>query len=524
MSDNEASSSKRLKRAEQRGLGSAHYMDALQCLPAGPVDPSSLGDWPDVVVFKKLFPADDPAGAKRLQRMKMATRTGVVFHCDYAGRRGPETCMKMLEASFEGYGQEKGWVLNWRASEKERVLQSCIMRGPAAQKPLHLFSDLRQRLSIEHRDALKALRPKQSLTQAEKEKAYSSMQTYLEEHDAVFTTKAPRGACLIHPDRECYWQYGGDNDAEITSRPLIVVVAGVDCTPYSKFGDRLGAAHPAMESWHVFSLGTMDDEPDIIFIENSDRMQADIVKDKFGSKYVIKFAVMRPDLLGFPVGRPRRYFALLKKSLAWCGRSGQSSQDTAEDIGRDVAALFHCRCDIDMNAIVGLDTEENTNVQKKQLAERAGIVGVDSRSLTPEMCLSECELRHYLLLQDHVRDNQLSCFVSDLSQDPHQRWRGGAFLPSLTGSSRMVSFTSGPKHDLVRFITLNELEFVHGFPIAGLSHSKYDECMATSVAGTTLTCQMKALGNGMHLACLGCFVSYILAHVVRAEDMISMAP
>ena len=103
---------------------------------------------------------------------------------------------------------------------------------------------------------------------------------------------------------------------------------------------------------------------ELVFFENSPRFPVDTLEEWL-SDYVTLNVVVRPDDLGWPVRRERRFtWSCLKSKMIWVG------PETTEAVQTTFASWFQTRVQLDGDVFAGVDDEGNSWQELQQLAAR----------------------------------------------------------------------------------------------------------------------------------------------------------
>ena len=247
----------------------------------------------------------------------------------------------------------------------------------------------------------------------------------------------------------------------LSERPLTIAIAGTVCLGWTPFGTRQGLAHSSTESWLLWIHEMRMQGFDIIFHENSSEFPVELFEKGLGKgKYLIITIVLGPDVIGWPVRRTRRFSAAIRiGALVWIGAAARA------EVRKLFMQIFGKRVVTDAAFFSDLDDEIAVVGERLAWAQAVGA------SLNPDP--SQQALEHFFKTSKtkaRVSAYRLAVprkagssggMAADISQDPRQRFRGGAMLPSLTRSSDLVCFRDA--EDLAGHIyTQKELAFSQG--------------------------------------------------------------
>ena len=222
--------------------------------------------------------------------------------------------------------------------------------------------------------------------------------------------------------------------------------------------------------------------------------------------------------IGFPITR-RRYLAaaINQETLIWVGPLDASSMAT------EFWSIFQCSVQLEADDMVVLDTFKNHQALLKELAKKRNAFPSDDDSLALEAVLSPSQRRfldgYHAIMSNRRRLGARGSFCADISQDPRERPRCGAWLPTLARSSALVSVSRGS------FFTNKELDFAMGFPaIPFPGNEAFRECVGYPVHDMDRSTYSKLIGNGMHVASMMAFWAYILSNIVRRDVVDAWMP
>jgi len=138
-------------------------------------------------------------------------------------------------------------------------------------------------------------------------------------HTLEHFTRSAMAPCKIHTGCMCpvNWK---DANLRAGSRPLTMNVSGPVCLPWSQYGRAEGLAHMATEPWLIWSKDMEEQRFDMTVLENSPRFPVPIFREPMEKHSTVLAVVHGPEVLGWPVRRPRLFAAALARvSLVWLG-------------------------------------------------------------------------------------------------------------------------------------------------------------------------------------------------------------
>lgn len=208
--------------------------------------------------------------------------------------------------------------------------------------------------------------------------------------------------------------------------------------------------------------------------------------------------------------------AINQETLIWTGPCGQQA------VTQDFLRIFGQSVQLEADDLRGCCRQEEHDELLSDLARKRGLFCPVStlKDLPRDSLMCPSSARHYHAYKrimetfpDKVGAVSGS-FVVDLSQNPDTRPRYGAWFPAFAKSSRMYSMSRDD------FFANAELDFAMGFPTADI-----DECapfqkslhIKPHMLPNSQYCMLA--GNGMHVAAMAAWWSYIFAHCVRKSDV-----
>jgi len=493
--------------------GTVQYLTASEHLPAGPRSVQELANWPDMVVSKLLDTRH--AGHKdRLLRLRENCEPGLALHTDFSGKGCFETSMRMLLKALAKAGVETHPIDAVSTHSVNDIAPLClrVQMHPTADRAVHVFKGLRERLPPAQQEELRKLGPSKDASLYEKKVAFERVENYLIKNSAacfgqMATKGCAVGSCLLHPNMACQpWMPPISKATDYPDRPLTINCSGSMCTPFSSFGSRSGMAHDATESWHLHRLGQQFAQMDVSTLENSVHFPEELwVRTMTKTHHVITIR-FGPEQLGHPAVRQRMLStAIRRETLLWTGPG------TDAEIWQDFMKFFQCSVGLEGDIYAKLDTAENQREARARYARMKGMDPVDvmDKSLASFLCPSYAKhLRKYHEVMAE-REGMGGSFIGDISQNPSHRLRGGAWMPTLARSSQMVSISQGNY-----VFTPGEIEFSQGWPLPTVDKT-YQDCVAYDPSQLSAAQHRSLSGNGQHLLAIAAWHAYVLAHCIR---------
>lgn len=212
--------------------------------------------------------------------------------------------------------------------------------------------------------------------------------------------------------------------------------------------------------------------------------------------------------------------AINQHTLVWIG------PPTQERFAAEFKKLFFKSVQLEADDLLYLDSESNRVELRRELAKRRGLFACneDLATMPLELLLAPSHRHNYegyqtMMQDDPQRIGARGSFCADLSQEPPERARCGPWFPTFARSSMVVSMSKAEVY------TNCELDFAMGFPSLAFPGNRglAKHCIA-GIEKMERGTYAQLVGNGMHVACLMAFWSFIFAHCVRREAIESFRP
>ena len=272
--------------------GTFEYIAHAASLRPGPDTPEKLASWPSDMLNRLL--GDKPSVKEA--RFSSLLNSGLVLHTDCTGRMTPEVMMSILGKvlTCRGVPLRPDWLVNWRGSDILEASQA-IMKS-SCHSPVHIFTDIMERMRSGHARAIQDLRPSKDADLQTRTQCFTRIGSYMKKHrNSIFARDLTSLRCLKHSGRRCLVSFQDPLNVHPRERPLTVVIKGFPCTPFSSFGNHEGLGHPAMEIVHASIHDMAASSFDILGMENSDKFPASMFEDELPSKYTVKSMVFGPE-------------------------------------------------------------------------------------------------------------------------------------------------------------------------------------------------------------------------------------
>ena len=277
-------------------------------LPVGPATVDELCEWP-ANACQKLKSAKPEA----LQILANNIRLGGTLITHDSGKGTGEAVLADIarfmckaEPGLSGCSQPR-----FRSASACDIMPLCrdvLMQHPADSGPLHIFGDMLDRVAVQS--------PPLS------ERSPAEVHSFLKQNFCSLYTADTTAFCFRHLKPCRVWD-ALSAPGQAQSRPdLLIEMAGFSCTDFSP--RRMGVA-PKMNGktapvFHHWTSELKALQADVIFWENSAAFEPELLTEELGPKYAHCYTVLSPELLGWPVMRPR-YFgvAVLRKTCSFSG-------------------------------------------------------------------------------------------------------------------------------------------------------------------------------------------------------------
>ena len=264
------------------------------------------------------------------------------MHCDFAGYRGIEHGLAMMEKQMKQHGLAEGWLQEWRTTE---INKHCLqLMKDSWRPPHHCFPGLNCLQTEEAAQAIASFRPsKDEASKENKLLAYERMKQWMDDNPKSFSPRRLGRKCQNHPGNFCPVSFDAKSpDApwanNMARRPICVNSSSPMCLPWCDFGGKQGEAHPSMESWYLYTHDIQGGDYDLAFIENSSNMPIPAWKGSLNRNMSPKYITVGSEDLGKPAPRFRLAgVGVNEEELFWAGPSG-------DDMTADFLRFFGAAC------------------------------------------------------------------------------------------------------------------------------------------------------------------------------------
>ena len=494
-------------------------------LKKGPASGRAFGNWP-FNITEALFTGE--GGGTRKARYLNMMMNGHVMSTDFSGQCSAEMAIKMQEVAFQTGGVALPHCTSfYRTSDTSKLCQKVIKAcSHPYHGPHHLFDSVSDCLPDEVGQEIENLRPAVDKNNVPIDPQYAAQRhgkmKALLRHVGPHIFQSGRWAkCLIH-NKVCRFDMPMPaRPCNMEQRPLMSVMAGPICLPWTSFGPKNGPAHPANESYLVWGEHIKHAGYDLASLENSEYFPVRSLSEHMSDTHLTISMALCPTLMGWPLRRHRTLATCINlRSLIWLGPIDK------ESISDDFMKFFGRHVQVEADVFAHLDSIQNHDDNVRSLAGSRGKYGdkVTTWDTLPP------DAKHRLLAyQDMIGQHTglAGTCVGDLSQNPAKRKRIGPWLPAFARTTIACSFTAGGPPEFPYLFTPREVAFAHGWPslqrVDGelspfhfLYPSIFDEL--TRAESTSL------LGNSMSLPVIAAWWCYIVSNCMPRHHVGAWMP
>lgn len=498
------SSPKRLRRSGGRLRGGSldYYIQTANDRP-GPRTLDDLLDWP-AFLDNLAFEQDGGDGPVRRARLQALLQPGLVSHTDCSGKMTPETVLCIMGMKHQ---LPPGWLANFRCCDVDSLCQK-VCQNSGHLTPMHMFSSLAGRLPTKWQRELAKLRPRENSGVGQTEVALDKMRHLMQQHSKDMFGDQMAGNCLMHPGRLCRVRWR-DPDVPETQRPLTSSMAGTPCLPWTPHGSRKGRSHPDIEVFDLWLQEGIEGNYDLLWLENSELFEKELFERRLPKRYITRCLTFGPQHIGQPNRRDRTFMVAINlDTLCWVGPNSD------ELVSSLFQKMFGCSVQLEGDVFAKADTLANVQGLRADLAKQRGcfcsaeqLGRLSARAL---LCGGD-QSRYDGYAAMHSRVGFGGSMIADVSQDPEARPRVGAWIPSITKQTCVVSLTADHVY------TPNEVDAIMGWPtLEGTrAHRLYSSAIGFDFGIITRGQRMALAGNSMHCAALYSWFLFVFSHLVR---------
>jgi len=276
-------------------------------------------------------------------------------------------------------------------------------------------------------------------------------------------------------------------------------VAGPSCKPWSRARRRGGqpcVSHQDSVLFLAWCRVVLADLPELVVFENVTGFDERLLCDILGAHYGVRAMEMRPEDLGFSfIRRPRVYVILARTARV--------------DLSLDAFSVFRdlqgtaCRQRVAPPAVIAASDEELLQAENSARIAR-GMDVLSRPSGNWRYLLHKSQVTRLAEYEERLRgtSEEVTASVVDLSQSlSFGRW--SECVPTLRRSTVRPLWLFRQN----RWLIHSELAALMRFPVYPL----LSQVAGVPVDEVTLTGPATALGNAMHVACVGAAIACALA-------------
>ena len=508
------SRSNKLASAEVKPFGVGSHFNTI----------ADLSAWP--LKMMELLSSGE-GGTLRMHRFVQQMANGILVSSFFSGKFSAEVALQMLMVACRilGIAIPDAPMVLWSGCDINAASQSIALENGTEgenlesrsySRHMHYWGSVQGMIPDDILEVIKAGRPNDSDSWDRKAGSYGAQDSFLKARFRVgpghFNTK-----CLVHPGESCPLLPPALSDEEIAAGALVrthLDFSGPQCLPWCGSGNRLGAADRTMESYHCYTSLVRTPYIPWKFLENAANFPFDMwVRDVASgepTEAISKMVVFGPNNIGFPTLRLRLLgFFCEDPRFEWCGPSQQDCTD-------DFLRIFGATPGLYATDFAGLDEESERERLYKNMAKLRGIFSLPAGrkfcNLAIEDVVPICFRRH---LKEYRRLAGLTAekvLLVDLATDPVERpGRHGLVSPTSTQNTTLAKVTASGEGDLL--LTPREIDLMHGWPFLNDS-ARFASCLPFPAGLQLSHRELKSFtGNGQHLACMGAWYLYVLAHI-----------
>lgn len=506
------------RRVGRCRVGGMDHMEAMAGLPDGPPTLGELFDWP-TWAFNKLENSD--AGEYRIKQLRQNAMRTVHVHSSYSGKGTDGTIsmhinkMVLLQGLVPAGHQA---ITCTHACDIDASCLKVLSRMKCDDKNIyeHVFGDMHRRIRDEHHAHLKLLTPPISASLKVKGLAYIEMMSYLKAAARAGDLVNPTDYCHVHKRHcpvhaICASGHSSTPEGAIMQplkrsrtqefpEPLKGFVAGSSCEDFARYGDRLGPSGPRMKEWTLTVSEIHGMDLDFAFFEISDTCPVEFYAKAFECFQFIS-GVVSPNLMGWPVKRPRRYtFGYKPGKFHFTG--------SFEDYLQTFSA---CPVLLGDSLLLASHSERQAFMRKR--AELHGHFFGMQTDIGLDSCLTAAEFQRLQAAKRLVplKGSVSGVCVTDIEQNACFV-NPGPYVPTLVKHGKLVSLSTD-ESVADKIFTPKEHLAIMGEPCFASCASKEYPSYMWDIAQQHCSDSslIKMSGNAMHMVNLGTFMLYCLS-------------
>ena len=316
-----------------------------------------------------------------------------------------------------------------------------------------------------------------------------------------------------------------DAGDSIADRPLYVSTCGVACVGWSSrsVGVQRGTAHGSEIPWAVWAAERQC---------YADKLLEDVAFAEFPPMFpqerretpqlLTKSIITGPEMMGWPTRRRRLFCALLnQRTVCWVGPS---------DHVADFEKKYYKMTQLAGDSLLLSSEEELLALYKAMAVAQGNYVDQTVLADMPVKQLLHCILpvfsRQIYDEYEAVRHEFQSLggkYLCDLHQHPRLAGSQGSEFPSQVTNGLVVSMPDEKAGGGFKIASGFDHLSANGFHVCPAAQTVFPPSKLITIFRSLTEANRKSLsGNGVHLACVGAWLVYILANVVRIDKPVSI--
>ena len=308
-------------------------------------------------------------------------------------------------------------------------------------------------------------------------------------------------------------------------KPITISAAGLCCTDYSPLGKQArdaGTTEMYHHIWQVDRLRAAELGAESVFFTECSSLYPAQTKQAapMTEQFHVVFIQASPDLLGFPVRRPRMFSAGINRAeYLWCGPS------TPQEVQAEWNAIFGRLCTLTGDAFFCAPVPEvQAWAQRTATARKTSIplhmMNQSIESLLPFLLPTGGVKRKFQY--DELQPDRCALdgsFLFDLDHNPGYGPGCGSLFPSMSTHPRVFSHKQGRLALPAEYLSAQGVDMY-----ADLSGDRGISPLRDVFNSVTDTEACFLAGNSLHVPTYLCFMIYVLGNLRPRADFIRMPP
>jgi hypothetical protein len=495
--------------------------------PFGPKDLKETLDWPFTIVGPGIFDGHD--ASERRDVLKRLLKAGLNVYTEWSGFDCERWCLSGLHDLFEaelGVDIEFTYMRSCDIAPLPMRILVDISKSLDAGKGCVIY-DILSRLPDDARQIVNDLWPSPGDPVLTRSGKHDAIYAYCKKNSSRLFHTGATAPCVVHNKRCCMWQSTLPQGVPVAEAkkmrweeahydmPLKIVIGTNSCVPWSLRGQMQGDADEEELPNAVWRGERHAAIEDVFFGECTPRYP---VKEKLINelpKVRLLSIVFGPHDIGEPAYRTRLMYAgVQERTTIWTG---------PEDHVADFRARFFRQVQLDGDVFFIADEAEVGQELRRLATMRGTFYDVDAKIQGDEMMLdvlppgAAANMNLWTERREQFQGKS-KALLADIMHAPGSFASGGPLFPVLTKNMTCYSFKKQrPAFGFEHVLSL-------GLPIVrceGMRWTRNAEYMKSLKNMSENELKMLG-GNGVHLACMGAWIAYVLSHCVRRKpDAIS---